>query len=430
MPASDACQFRQFKLANQNPEMIGSHQSDYCKLTLRNTKSVDDSDAWFSPEMGGVKNLNDDRPSSSIHYVSTMAEDNDNDNGPLATQVADGADNIHLRCSRRGCKREDGGEVLCGNVDCGRVIHPDCFNMLYIQGKGLTPLENEKVACTKKCYDKIKVARNRRPQWDEDGANGKDDPNNSERILMDWILSPGNYSKYRGKNNDGVKKNQFALKIAQKCNAAGVKVTRDAKQVINKIKWLEDGFRDADRFVNSETGAGIKDNDPQSFEEKVEGICKYYYDLLPVMGDRAGNKPKKTSDDLPTEQDVDDLLRDNPDDEEEEEGKEDEVDPSTDPSANTGVARSSSAAISSAAGGKRSRSASPTPWSSGKKTGRVVSLLDQETQASIRNLTETRKESTALEIKQREMDIANRDLEYCLGKLDKVAMIRKKYPFM
>ena len=55
---------------------------------------------------------------------------------------------------------------------------------------------------------------NRKPLWNEDAAGGRDDPRTSERILMDWILTPGNYSKYRGKNNDGVKKSQFALQVA------------------------------------------------------------------------------------------------------------------------------------------------------------------------------------------------------------------------
>jgi hypothetical protein len=46
----------------------------------------------------------------------------------------------------------------------------------------------------------------RKPSWNNDGANGQGDPNTSEKILLDWLTDEGNYSKYRGKNNNGIKK--------------------------------------------------------------------------------------------------------------------------------------------------------------------------------------------------------------------------------
>ena len=49
------------------------------------------------------------------------------------TQVADGADDLRLNCARRGCKREDGGEVLCAAPDCGRVIHRGCYEYQIIK---------------------------------------------------------------------------------------------------------------------------------------------------------------------------------------------------------------------------------------------------------------------------------------------------------
>ena len=66
-----------------------------------------------------------------------------------ATQVADGADDLRLNCAHRGCKREDGGEVLCAAPDCSKVIHHGCYEYLYVVGKSLNRLPNNQVACTK-----------------------------------------------------------------------------------------------------------------------------------------------------------------------------------------------------------------------------------------------------------------------------------------
>ena len=54
--------------------------------------------------------------------------------------------------------------------------------------------------------------------WDEDGANGTTEPNMLEKILLDWILTEVNYSRYRGKDNNRTKKKQFAEQIARIIN--------------------------------------------------------------------------------------------------------------------------------------------------------------------------------------------------------------------
>ena len=60
----------------------------------------------------------------------------------------------------------------------------------------------------------------------------------------------------------------------------------------------------------------------------------------------------------------------------------------------------------------------------------MVSFLDEEPQASIRELTQTCKESTRLEMEQCQMDMANCNLDYKMARLDKLAMIHVKYPYM
>jgi hypothetical protein len=154
------------------------------------------------------------------------------------------------RCVRRGC-REEAPLIACGH--CKRSIHYEC----YIQAYGeLGQLQPGVVVCTTKCHARI-MSLTRRPGWHNDGAKGPEDPVTSERILLDWLTEEGNYSKYRGKNNNGVSKNKYAQKVADMMNSKGVRVKRDAKMVVNRIAGLEDSFKNAFDFANSETGAGL-----------------------------------------------------------------------------------------------------------------------------------------------------------------------------
>jgi len=79
----------------------------------------------------------------------------------------------------------------------------------------------------------------------------------------------------------------------------GVKVSRDVKQVTNKITYMERAFREAHDFANTETGVGLQETDRGNFQDIVRKRFPYYFDLLEIFGDRASSKPKVTSyDDL------------------------------------------------------------------------------------------------------------------------------------
>ena len=60
----------------------------------------------------------------------------------------------------------------------------------------------EQVICSKVCYNKLvwQLAREKedeagcRLKWDDDGKLGTDDPNTSMQILLNWLLTEGNYS--------------------------------------------------------------------------------------------------------------------------------------------------------------------------------------------------------------------------------------------
>jgi hypothetical protein len=60
--------------------------------------------------------------------------------------------------------------------------------------------------------------------WDNDGFGGRDDPNSSNFILIDWLTKPGNYSTlWKGKHNGGRTKEQICEPIVADMMAAGVK---------------------------------------------------------------------------------------------------------------------------------------------------------------------------------------------------------------
>jgi hypothetical protein len=117
------------------------------------------------------------------------------------------------------------------------------------------------------------------------------------KILMDWMLEEGNYSKYCGKDNNGVRKQHFASQLAVKMKELTLSTNRTAKQVMEKIRQIEDSFRDAHIFATSETGAGIQEKQgDETFKDIVRKKCSYYYELLEIMADRSGSKPKVTND--------------------------------------------------------------------------------------------------------------------------------------
>ena len=175
-----------------------------------------------------------------------------------------------------------------------------CYQKHVLTKHQLEPLSEGRIACTKKCYEKaMKMAVDgddgRKGGWLNDGIHGPEDPNTSMKILLDWWMEEGNYSKYCGKNNDGVKKKQFCDILAQKMSKETLS-SRDSKSVKSKIEHLERAWRKAHDFATSATGAGIQENDGvEKFEELVKKRCPFYYDLLDIMQDRASSKPKVTN---------------------------------------------------------------------------------------------------------------------------------------
>jgi hypothetical protein len=152
------------------------------------------------------------------------------------------------------------------------------------------------IVCTKKCYDKFSAEFTKKLTWKTDGKHGTKDPNNSERLLLEWLLVPGNYAlKWQGKDNSGMTKGKISEHIATCINKAGVLEKRNAKQVQSKIEHLETQFCRASDFANGQTGAGLIETDQAGFDNAILDRCPLYFDILPKMGDRAMARPKATN---------------------------------------------------------------------------------------------------------------------------------------
>ena len=85
----------------------------------------------------------------AIIYGYTQTQDDTSEVGDVGDE---------FKCCRRGCDLGQGG--LLGTCACGRNIHVECVEFVYIAGKKLNPLPVGVVACTKRCYDKYKATAN------------------------------------------------------------------------------------------------------------------------------------------------------------------------------------------------------------------------------------------------------------------------------
>lgn len=228
-------------------------------------------------------------------------------------------------CEYKKCPIPDTSNEVklpCAGTGCQKSLHMSCLTVFLQRVKWCdTELLGSNAVCSKTCYNKFASSASRKKTWTNDGMNGVDDPNTSEKILLDWLTTEGNYTnKWRGKNNNGKKKKHVAAEIALLMNAANVTVKRDHKQVMNKIAHIEKSFRIAHDFANTETGQGLQENDKGEFDDAVTKKCQYYFDLLEIFGDRASAKPKVTSADNLDSSEEDD------DEEESDEESEEELD--------------------------------------------------------------------------------------------------------
>ena len=197
------------------------------------------------------------------------------------------------RCDIRKCRLHSAELFDCSEISCSKQVHVSCCESFVTQKHSLQPLidpaNNQALyACSKTCYSKLKrtfVDQPARIAWNRDGQNGPQDPNSSEKILLDWLCTEGNYNRYRGKNNNGTTKLKFCQEISRRISDAGCRVSRTPEMVQQKIKHLEKLFTEAHDWA-SNTGQGVLECDGQAtFDEAIQSRCAHYHVLLPIMVD-------------------------------------------------------------------------------------------------------------------------------------------------
>jgi hypothetical protein len=204
-------------------------------------------------------------------------------------------------CKRTtGClwKRKQKGDspfppqlIKCKADGCSSYYHRECYELSFGK-KNYTLVPETDVVCSKRHYTMVYL-QPKRFTWSNDCPTPGGDT--SEILLLRWFMEEGNFRKYRG-NKEGKKKLQLASKLAERINAGGVLVVRNGQQVMNKIAHIEAAFKRAHDFSTTVTGAGIKEKDGQiKFDQALEKKCPNYFDLLPIMGDRAAAVPHVTN---------------------------------------------------------------------------------------------------------------------------------------
>lgn len=210
------------------------------------------------------------------------------------------------------CKRtkwECPGEIPkdCANTRCEKKIHDICYrhfvyNKLEERTELVSPHTKEHlVVCSRTCYNKVlrnfSTMATKRIPWNKD-APDNNPSQTSEKILIEWLTTEGNYNKYRGWRNHGTTKHTFAKEISALMVSAGVKSNRTPQSIMDKIAQLEKQFTVASDWLNK-TGQGLQGIESEkSIEESVKKRCPHYYDLLMTFGDRAKVRPTVTSEDL------------------------------------------------------------------------------------------------------------------------------------
>lgn len=215
-----------------------------------------------------------------------------------------------LKCHVRGCLFGKKGEAprvqamkKCRNDECNKFAHYCCF-LDKIYKSEWDGLEEEEVVCSRGCYDKHnKMNSDSRPSWRNDGPGGPNDHICSERILVSWLMKPGNYDQWKN-GTGGTSKKDIAKELSALIKKEGVVVERTYKHVLDKIGNLEKSFKQAHNYATKETGAGVdlEQNPNTTFEALVEEVFPYYFELLPLMGGRASTKPHATSEDLSSDE--------------------------------------------------------------------------------------------------------------------------------
>ena len=161
---------------------------------------------------------------------------------------------------------------------CDKVVHPVCYEKLLARAKKNHSQIPDKQFCTIKCQDLyIKESKSSAYTWTNDGQNGKTDPLHSENVLLTWLNTGENFSKWR--DPEGAKtKLAVAADLVRLLKSKGCRADRTPTQVQAKICHIEGLMRQAYDFIHSATGEGIKANEP--FETFCDKVNLFMFSIL------------------------------------------------------------------------------------------------------------------------------------------------------
>ncbi|MGH3056007.1 MAG: hypothetical protein ACRDL7_13620, partial [Gaiellaceae bacterium] len=174
-------------------------------------------------------------------------------------------------------------------ASCSKCIHEQCSRAMVEKYSKVFV----SVVCSKTCFNVAKRGtKGKRIMWHNDGSN---ESNSSNAILIDWLTTEGNYSRYKGGDKfSGQRKGMIAKSIAEEVMPSKGITHRTAADVYSKISAIEGQFRRAVDFLDN-TGSGVQDE--ASLMACVKDRCPLYYELVDVMGDRAASTALCTNED-------------------------------------------------------------------------------------------------------------------------------------
>ena len=117
---------------------------------------------------------------------------------------------------------------------------------------------------------------------------------NSLKILLDWLTTHGNYSRFSG-GVGGETKLAVAGEIRKKIEDAGIVANRTADSIITKIYELVSSYKQA-HHIKNQSGETM---------ENVYAACKYFDVLDPILGSRPSIQPRLTNKTARAEKELD-----------------------------------------------------------------------------------------------------------------------------
>ena len=202
-----------------------------------------------------------------------------------------------FKCCLKGCTRLD-QPLKCCIETCPNHLHTNCALQLresYLAGLAKPSgtslhLLSTDIVCSKRCFNKLLKKKIEPPKTSTTRFWGNDGPTpfvSSMSILMDWLTTGSNYSKWRGGDkHSGMTKKTLSSTIGALIKEQ-IGVTRAPKDVQNKIECIEQDFCSASDWL-AQTGAGLESGEVKSYISKTWPL---YYDMEPIMKDRASTKP-------------------------------------------------------------------------------------------------------------------------------------------